>query len=58
VFETVIVGQRTLAGATEQYEITMIGNAKAVSDLLAVLVDFNPGFPIVEPAGFVPPSSR
>jgi hypothetical protein len=30
-------------------EITTIGDAKAVSDLLAPLVDFESGFPIVEP---------
>jgi len=49
VFESVILGQRTLAGATERHEMTMIGNAKVVSDLFALLVDFESGFPVVEP---------
>jgi hypothetical protein len=33
----------------EHREITTGGDAKAVSDLLALLVDFDPGFPIIEP---------
>jgi alkyl sulfatase BDS1-like metallo-beta-lactamase superfamily hydrolase len=45
VFESVIVGQRTLADAIERREITTIGDAKAVSELLAMMVDFEPGFP-------------
>ncbi len=50
VFESVILGQRTLAAAMEQREITTIGDAKAVSGLWALLVDFETGFPLVEPA--------
>ena len=50
VFESVILGQRTLADALEQLEITTIGEAKAVSDLWALLADFRPDFPIVAPA--------
>jgi len=50
VFESVILGRRTLADAMEQREITTVGDAKAVSDLLALLVDFEAGFPVVEPA--------
>src|SRR6267154_927231 len=49
VFESVILGRRTLADAMEQREITTVGDAKAVSDLLALLVDFEAGFPVVEP---------
>jgi alkyl sulfatase BDS1-like metallo-beta-lactamase superfamily hydrolase len=49
VFESVILGQRTLADAMEHREITTIGDAKAASDLLALLVDFETGFPVVEP---------
>ncbi len=49
VFESVILRQRTLADAMKHREITTMGDAKAVSDLLALLVDFDPGFPIVEP---------
>ena len=49
VFESVILRQRTLADAMEHREITTVGDAKAVSDLLALLADFEPGFPIVEP---------
>ena len=50
VFESVILGQRALADAMERREITASGDAKAVSDLLALLVDFRPGFPVVAPA--------
>jgi alkyl sulfatase BDS1-like metallo-beta-lactamase superfamily hydrolase len=49
VFESVIVGQRTLADATQHREITTIGDAKAISDLFALVVDFEAGFPVVEP---------
>jgi CheY-like chemotaxis protein len=48
-FESVILGQRTLADAMEHREIMAIGDAKAVSHLLALLVDFETGFPVVEP---------
>jgi len=50
VFESVILGRRTLADAMKQGDITTVGNAKAVSDLFALLVDFESGFPLVEPA--------
>jgi alkyl sulfatase BDS1-like metallo-beta-lactamase superfamily hydrolase len=33
----------------EHREIKTIGEAKAVSDLFALLVDFETGFPVVEP---------
>src|SRR6266850_176259 len=49
VFESVILGQQTLADAMEHREITTVGDAKAVSDLFVLLVDFKPGFPVVEP---------
>jgi alkyl sulfatase BDS1-like metallo-beta-lactamase superfamily hydrolase len=49
VFESVILGQRTLTDAMDHREITTFGDAKAVSDLLALLTDFDPAFPIVEP---------
>src|SRR5260370_40506725 len=49
VLESVILGQRTLADALEHREITTIGDAKAVTDLFALLVDFATGFPVVEP---------
>jgi alkyl sulfatase BDS1-like metallo-beta-lactamase superfamily hydrolase len=49
VFESVILRQRTLADAVEHREITTVGDAKAVSDLLTLLVDFDTGFPVVEP---------
>jgi alkyl sulfatase BDS1-like metallo-beta-lactamase superfamily hydrolase len=58
VFESVVLGKRTLADAMEHHEITAVGDTTAVSDLLALLVDFDPGFPIVEPAGFAPPRRR
>ena len=49
VFESVILERRTLADAMEHGEIATIGDAKAVSDLFALLVDFKSGFPVVEP---------
>jgi alkyl sulfatase BDS1-like metallo-beta-lactamase superfamily hydrolase len=48
VFESVILGQRTLEDAMEHREITAIGDARAVSNLFALLVDFEAGFPVVE----------
>jgi alkyl sulfatase BDS1-like metallo-beta-lactamase superfamily hydrolase len=49
VFDSVMLGQRPLADAMERRDITTTGDAKAVSDLRGLLVDFQPGFPIVEP---------
>jgi hypothetical protein len=51
VFERIILGQRTLADAMEHREITTIGDARAVSDLWALLAHFETGFPVIEPAG-------
>src|SRR5882724_2762908 len=51
VFESVILGQRTLADAMEHREITTVGDPKAVSNLFVLLVDFKSGFPVVEPVG-------
>jgi alkyl sulfatase BDS1-like metallo-beta-lactamase superfamily hydrolase len=49
VFESVILGRRTFADATRHGEIATLGNAQAISDLFALLVDFESGFPVVEP---------
>jgi len=49
VFESVILGQRTLADAMEHGEIAATGDAQAVLDLWALLVDFRTGFSMVEP---------
>jgi alkyl sulfatase BDS1-like metallo-beta-lactamase superfamily hydrolase len=49
VFESIILGQRTLADAMEHREITALGDAKAVPGLLALLVKFETDFPLVEP---------
>lgn len=43
--ERVILGQQTLADA----DIAAAGNAKALSDFWALLVDFKPGIPLVLP---------
>ena len=51
VFESVVLGQRTLADAIEHRDITTSGDTKAVCDLWALLVDFESGFPVVEPVG-------
>jgi alkyl sulfatase BDS1-like metallo-beta-lactamase superfamily hydrolase len=48
-FESVILGQKNLADAIEQHEITTTGDAKAVSHLWRLLLDFETGFPVVEP---------
>jgi alkyl sulfatase BDS1-like metallo-beta-lactamase superfamily hydrolase len=46
--EPVILGQKTLAD-TMGHGIAATGNANAVSDLWALLVDFKSGIPLVEP---------
>jgi len=48
-FESVILGQRTLADTIEHREIATTGDANAVSELLALLVGFETGFPVVDP---------
>jgi alkyl sulfatase BDS1-like metallo-beta-lactamase superfamily hydrolase len=50
VFESVILRQRTLADAIGHRDIATIGDAKAVSDLLALLDDSETEFPVVEPS--------
>ncbi len=55
VFEAVIVGQRTLADAMDLREVTINGDAKAISELCALLVDFDPGCPVIEPAALAQP---
>jgi alkyl sulfatase BDS1-like metallo-beta-lactamase superfamily hydrolase len=47
--EPVILGQKPLASAIGQGGIAVTGNAKALSDLWAMLVDFKTGIPLVEP---------
>jgi len=49
VLESVVLEQRTLADAMEQHQIATTGNARAVLDFWALLVDFKTGLPIVEP---------
>jgi len=51
VLESVVLGKRTVADAIRNGEISSSGNPKAVADLFALLVDFDPDFPIVEPVG-------
>ncbi len=48
-FESLILEKRTLADELAQREIVISGDAKAVSDLWALLVDFKTGFPLAEP---------
>ena len=47
VLEPIILGQKMLAGSAAQMTVT--GNAKAVPDLWALLVDFKTGNPLIEP---------
>ena len=49
-FEAVILGQRPLADAMAQGGIAASGNAKALTDLWALVVDFPTGFPMVAPS--------
>jgi alkyl sulfatase BDS1-like metallo-beta-lactamase superfamily hydrolase len=49
-FESLILEKRALADEMAQREISITGDAKAVSDLWAFLVDFGTGFPLAEPA--------
>jgi alkyl sulfatase BDS1-like metallo-beta-lactamase superfamily hydrolase len=49
VFESVVLGQRPLADAMDRRDITTTGDARAVSDLWGLFVDFQPGFAVVEP---------
>ncbi len=51
VFESVILGQRSLADATAQGGVAIAGNANSVSDLWGLLVTFTTNFPLVAPAG-------
>jgi alkyl sulfatase BDS1-like metallo-beta-lactamase superfamily hydrolase len=53
VFENVILRWRTLADAMGHREIITTEDARPVSALWALLVDFELGFPIVEPAGIM-----
>lgn len=47
--ESVILGQRTLATAIQAGDIRIAGNAGQVAILMALVEDFEAGFPIVEP---------
>ena len=51
VLEKIILGQQTLDDAMKQGGLTIDGDAKAVSGLWALLVDFKTGFPVVTPPG-------
>ena len=48
ILESIILGQKPLADAMG-HGMTTTGNANAVSDLWALLVDFKTGIPLVEP---------
>jgi alkyl sulfatase BDS1-like metallo-beta-lactamase superfamily hydrolase len=50
-FEEVVMGQRRLSDEIQQGDITISGNPGRVVDLIALLDDFEAGFPIVEPLG-------
>jgi alkyl sulfatase BDS1-like metallo-beta-lactamase superfamily hydrolase len=49
--EKTVLGQQTLDGAVKHGDITIGGDAKALSGLWALLVDFQIGFPVVAPPG-------
>lgn len=53
-FDDVVLGQRTFAQATEQGDIAVSGNPEAISKLFALLVEFEPSFPMVEPIRLPP----
>jgi alkyl sulfatase BDS1-like metallo-beta-lactamase superfamily hydrolase len=50
VFESIVLGKRTLRDAIEHGDIMTSGDARAISDLWALLVEFRPDFPVVGPA--------
>jgi alkyl sulfatase BDS1-like metallo-beta-lactamase superfamily hydrolase len=49
VFESVILEQRTLADAVQHGDVTITGEAAALFDFWALIVDFRTGVSIVEP---------
>jgi alkyl sulfatase BDS1-like metallo-beta-lactamase superfamily hydrolase len=49
VFESIILGERTLSEAMQHGDLVTSGNAGAVSDFWALLVEFPTGLSIVEP---------
>jgi alkyl sulfatase BDS1-like metallo-beta-lactamase superfamily hydrolase len=49
VFESIILGERTLSDAIQHGDLVTSGNARAVSDFWALLVDFPTGLSIIEP---------
>jgi alkyl sulfatase BDS1-like metallo-beta-lactamase superfamily hydrolase len=49
VFEGVILGERTLSDAIQRGDLVTSGNARALSDFWALLVEFRTGFSMVEP---------
>ena len=51
VLEKIILGQRTLDDAMKHGDLAIGGDAKSVSGLWALLVDFKTGFPVVAPPG-------
>jgi alkyl sulfatase BDS1-like metallo-beta-lactamase superfamily hydrolase len=50
-FEEVVLQQRSLSDEIQQGDIKTAGNPARVTDLIALLDDFEAGFPIVEPLG-------
>jgi alkyl sulfatase BDS1-like metallo-beta-lactamase superfamily hydrolase len=49
VFESVILGERTLSDAIEHGDLVISGDARAVFDFWALLVEFRTGLSMVEP---------
>jgi alkyl sulfatase BDS1-like metallo-beta-lactamase superfamily hydrolase len=51
VLENIILGERTLSDAIQRGDLVTTGNARAVVDFWALLVEFRTGFAIAEPQG-------
>ena len=49
VFESVVLGQRTMAEAIQRGDATVTGNSTRVVQLFGLFDDFDATFPIVEP---------
>ena len=49
VFNAIVLRQRTLAEALQRGELTVSGNGARLTELMGLLDDFDPSFPIVEP---------
>ena len=55
VFESLVLGQKTIPDARKQGELATVGDAQAVFNLWALLDEFETNLPIIEPAKITEP---